>query len=49
LREGLASYIKDAMANSERKTTTYEELVETTQILNKCYQECRVEKVHEQG
>jgi hypothetical protein len=49
LRKGLASYIKNAMANSERKTTTYEDLVETTQILNKCYQERRVEKAREQG
>jgi hypothetical protein len=49
LREGLASYIKDAMANSERKTTTYEELVETVQILDKRYQECQAEKAREQG
>jgi adenine deaminase len=49
LREGLASYIKDTMANSECKTTTYKELVETTQVLNKRYQECRAEKAREQG
>jgi hypothetical protein len=49
LGEGLASYIKDAMANSERKTTTYGELVETAQILNKHYQERRAEKARKQG
>jgi hypothetical protein len=49
LREGLTSYIKDAMAVSERKTSTYEELVETAQILDKHYQERRAEKAREQG
>jgi hypothetical protein len=49
LCEGLASYIKDAMANSERKTTTYKELVETAQILDKRYQERRAEKACKQG
>jgi hypothetical protein len=49
LREGLASYIKDAMANSERKTTTYEELVETAQILDKRYQDHWAEKARKQG
>jgi hypothetical protein len=49
LRKGLASYMKDTMANSERKTTTYEELVETTQVLNKRYQECQAEKARKQG
>jgi hypothetical protein len=49
LREGLASYIKDAMAVSERKTSTYEELVDTAQILDKRYQERRAEKAREQG
>jgi hypothetical protein len=49
LCEGLASYIKDAMAVSKRKTSTYEELVETAQILDKRYQERRAEKAREQG
>jgi hypothetical protein len=49
LREGLAGYLKDAMANSERPTETYEELVETVQILDKRYQEHRAEKARKQG
>jgi hypothetical protein len=40
LCKGLAGYIKDAMANLEHKTSAYEELVETAQILDKYYQEC---------
>jgi hypothetical protein len=49
LRGGLVGYLKDAMANSEHPTETYKELVETVQILDKCYQERCAEKVRKQG